>query len=99
MVQLDKFFLSNWWLFFSLEVKVGDFSGIGPMRQVDHRATVDRLFDHEDPNDVPIYIEYAASSDPKSYYTHMLDRHLEQNPVPRGLVMFLRQRGVLCSST
>lgn len=61
------------------------------MRQVDHRATLDRLFDHEDPDDVPIYSKCAASSNPKAYYTHMLDRHLEQNPAPRGLVMLLHQ--------
>ena len=47
----------------------------------------------------PIYIEYAASSDSKSYYTHMLDRDLEQNPVPKGLVMLLHQHGALCSCT
>lgn len=51
----------------------------------------DRWFVHEDPDNDPIYIECVASSDPKAYYTLMLDMHPEQNQVPKGLAMLLRQ--------
>ncbi|OQD68803.1 hypothetical protein PENDEC_c030G04885 [Penicillium decumbens] len=89
MVQLDRFsFRIGGRLLFGSD---GNLSDIGPMRRVDHKAMLDRWFVHKDPDDDPIYIEYAASSDPKAYYTLMLDLHPEQNPVPKGLAMLLRQ--------
>ncbi|KAJ5245120.1 hypothetical protein N7489_005216 [Penicillium chrysogenum] len=89
MVQLDRFsFRTGGRLLFRND---GNPSHIGSMRRVDHKAMLDRWFVHKDPDDDPIYIEYAASSDPKAYYTFMLDIHPERNKVPRGLVMLLRQ--------
>lgn len=89
MVQLDRFsFQTGGRLLFGSD---GNPSDIGPLRQVDHKAMLDRWFVHKDPDDDPIYIECAASSDPKAYYTLMLDIHPEQNPVPQGLAMLLRQ--------
>lgn len=89
MVQLDRFsFRTGGCLLFGSD---GTPSGIGPMRQADHMAMLDRWFVHKDPDDDPIYVECAASSDPKAYYTLMLDRYPEQNPVPKGLAMLLRR--------
>lgn len=89
MVQLDKFsFRTGGRLLFGSD---GNSSGVGPMRCVDRKAELDRWFVHEDPEDDLIYIECAASSDPKAHYTLMLDRHPEQNQVPKGLAMLLRQ--------
>lgn len=89
MVQLDRFsFRIGGCLLFGSD---GNLSDIGPMRRVDYEAMLDRWFVHKDPDDDPIYIEHAASSDPKAYYTFMLDLHPEQNPVPKGLAMLLRQ--------
>ena len=89
MVQLDRFsFRSGGRLLFRSD---GNPSGVGKMRLVDHRAMLDRWFVHKDPDDDPIYVECAASSDPKAYYTFMLDMHPEQKPVSKGLVMLLRQ--------
>ncbi|KAJ5931518.1 hypothetical protein N7516_006007 [Penicillium verrucosum] len=89
MVQLDRFsFRTGGRLLFGDD---GNPSHIGSMRRVDHKAMLDRWFVHKDPDDDPIYIECAASSDPKAYYTFMLDMHPEQNNVPRGLAMLLRQ--------
>lgn len=61
------------------------------MRCVDRKAELDRWFVDDDPDDNPIYIECAASSDPKAHYTLMLDRHPEQKQVPKGLAMLLHQ--------
>lgn len=89
VVQLDRFsFRTGGRLLFESD---GNPSNIGPMRRVDHKAMLDRWFIHKDPNDDTIYIECAASSDPKAYYTLMLDIHPEQNPLPKGLAMLLRQ--------
>lgn len=89
MVQLGKFaFRTGGRLLFGSD---GNPSGVGPMRQVDHRAMLDRWFVHQDPDDDPIYVECPASSDPKAYYTVMLDMHPEEEPVHKGLVMLLRQ--------
>lgn len=89
MLQLGRFsFKTGGCPLFGSE---GDPSGIGPMRRVDDRAMLDRWFIHGDPNNDPIYMECAPSSNPKAYYTVMLDKHPEQNPVPRGLTMLLRQ--------
>lgn len=89
MIQLEKssFHTSGGLLFGS----DGNPSGIGPMRQVDHQAMLDRWFVHIDPDDDPIYAECAASSDPKAYYTFMLDKYPQQNPIPKGVEMLLRQ--------
>ncbi|KAF3021373.1 hypothetical protein E8E15_009211 [Penicillium rubens] len=89
MVQLDRFsFRTGGRLLFGNDSNP---SHIGSMRRVDHKAMLDRWFVHKDPDDDPIYIECAASSDPKAYYTFMLDIHPERNKVPRGLAMLLRQ--------
>ena len=89
MVQLDRFsFQTGGCLLFGND---GNLSDIGPMRRVDHRAMLDRWFIHKDPDDDPLYIECAASSDPKAFYTLMLDIHPELTPVPKGLAMLLRQ--------
>lgn len=61
------------------------------MRRVDHKAMLDRWFVHKDPDDDPIYAEYPPFSDPKAYYTVMLDRHPEQEPDLKGVELFLRQ--------
>lgn len=66
-------------------------SDTGPTRQVDNRAMLDRWFKHRDPSDDPIYVEQPVFSDPKAYYTFMLDNHPEQNPISRGLALLLRQ--------
>ncbi|KAJ6045068.1 uncharacterized protein N7446_003270 [Penicillium canescens] len=86
MVQLERFsFQTGGRLLFGSD---GNPSDIGPMRRVDHKAMLDRCFVHEAPDDDPIYIECAASSDPKAYYTLMLDTHPEQNP-PGGMDPFV----------
>ena len=88
MDQLGKFsFQNGGCLLFGAD---GNISGIGPMREVDHPAMLDRWFIHQDPDDNPIYTECAVSQDWKSYYTFMLDLHPEDEQFPRGLVMFLR---------
>lgn len=69
----------------------GNVSDIGPMRRVDHKAMFDRWFVHKDPDDDPMYIECAASSDPKAYYTVMLDAHPEEDPILKGIAMTLRE--------
>lgn len=66
-------------------------SDTGPTRQVGNRAMLDRWFKHRDPSDDPIYVEQPVFSDPKAYYTFMLDNHPEQNPISRGLALLLRQ--------
>lgn len=89
MIQLDKFpFGTGGRLLFGSD---GNPSGVGPMRQVDHQAMLDRWFVHNNPDDDPIYVEFAASSDPKAYYTFLLDRYPEQDPTSKGLEMLLRQ--------
>lgn len=89
MIQLDKFsFGTGGRLLFGSD---GNPSGVGPMRKVDHQAMLDRWFVHNDPNDDPIYVEFAESSDPKAYYTLFLDMYPEQDPIPKGLEMLLRQ--------
>ncbi|KAK1769115.1 hypothetical protein QBC33DRAFT_532301 [Phialemonium atrogriseum] len=89
MVQLDRFsFRTGGCLLFGSD---GTPSGIGPMRQADYKAMLDRWFVHKDPDDDPVYVECAASSDPKAYFTLMLDRYPEQNPVPKGVAMLLRR--------
>ncbi|KAF2457386.1 hypothetical protein BDY21DRAFT_385712 [Lineolata rhizophorae] len=89
MILLDKFpFRTGGSLLFGSD---GNPTKVGPMRRVDHKAMLDRWFLHNDPDDDPIYVECAATSDPKAYYTFMLDMHPEQNPIPKGLAMLLRQ--------
>ncbi|KAI1124236.1 hypothetical protein F5Y10DRAFT_249913 [Nemania abortiva] len=65
--------------------------GPGPARRLDQKAMFDRWFVHQDPADGPIYASQEASSDPKAYYTFMVDLHPEGNLVPKGLVALLRQ--------
>ncbi|KAI1388207.1 uncharacterized protein F4822DRAFT_428829 [Hypoxylon trugodes] len=89
MAQLDKFsFQSGGCPLFGSD---GNLSGVGPMRQVDQQAMLDRWFIHQDPSDDPIYTEFPTSSDPKAYCTFMLDKHPEQDPIPKGIEMLLRQ--------
>ncbi|KAI9370112.1 hypothetical protein BJX61DRAFT_544920 [Aspergillus egyptiacus] len=89
MAQLGQFsFRAGGQLIFDGD---GQPSDIGPIRQLDPKAMLDRWFIHKDPTDDPIYIEYPANSDPKAYYTFMLDKHPEQKPIPKGLAMLLRQ--------
>ena len=89
MVQLDQFLCQTGGrlLFESNDSP----SGTGPMRLIDHKAMLDRWFVLEDPDEEPIYIECAASNDPKAYYTLILNEHPEQNQVLKGLPMLLRQ--------
>lgn len=65
--------------------------GVGSMRVLDVLALLDRYSVEEDPDEDPIYIESAVSSDPKHYFTFLLDKHPEQSPVPQGLVLLLRR--------
>lgn len=89
MVQLDKFsFPTGGRLVFGSD---GSPSGMGPMRQVDHKAMLDRWFVHKDADDDPIYVEFAPTSDPKAFYTFMLDAHPEQKSISKGVAMLLRQ--------
>jgi len=89
MVQLERFsFPTGGRLLFGSD---GSLSGIGPMRQVDHKAMLDRWLVHKDPDDDLIDAELAPTSDPKAYSTSMLDRHPEQSSVSKGLEMLLRQ--------
>ncbi|BCS24060.1 uncharacterized protein APUU_40504A [Aspergillus puulaauensis] len=66
-------------------------SGIGPMRKVDKRAMLERWFIHQDPDNDPIHIECAASSNQKTCYTPMLDKYPEQDLLSKGLAILLRQ--------
>ncbi|KAK4445499.1 hypothetical protein QBC34DRAFT_384299 [Podospora aff. communis PSN243] len=67
-------------------------SGIGSMRQVDHKAMLDRWFVHKDPDEDPVHVEILPTSDPKAYYTTMLDvQPEEQNAFAKGAAMLLRQ--------
>lgn len=89
MIQLDKFsFQSNGRPLFGND---GHLSSVGPMRQLDHKAMLDRWLIHQDPNEDPIYVEFPAFTDPKTYYTFMLDRYPEQKPFPKGIVTLLCQ--------
>lgn len=89
MIQLDKFsFRTGGRILFGTD---GNPSGVGPMRQVDHQAMLDRWFVYNDPDDDPIYAECAVSSDPKAHYTFMLDKYPQQNTIPKGVEMLLRQ--------
>lgn len=89
MVQLDKFSFSTSGC--PLFGNDGNLSGVGPFRRVDNRAMLDRWFIHNDPDDDPIYVECAASNDPRAYYTAMLDKHPEKGPFAKGLVNLLCQ--------
>ncbi|GAB1312102.1 hypothetical protein MFIFM68171_02312 [Madurella fahalii] len=89
MVQLDRFsFRTGGRLLFGSD---GNPSGIGPMRLVNHKAMLDRWFVLQDLDSDPIYVECAATSDLKAYYTFMLGIHPEQNSVSKGVAMILRQ--------
>jgi hypothetical protein len=89
MVQLDRFsFRNGGRLLFASN---GSLSGVGPTRRLDEKAMLDRWFLHNDPDDSPIYVECPVSSDPKAYYTFMLDKHVEHNPVSKGVARLLRQ--------
>lgn len=61
------------------------------IRQVDHRAMLDRWFVHADLAEHPIYVALKPYSEPKQYYTAMLDAYPEGSPIPRGLELLLRQ--------
>lgn len=61
------------------------------MRQLDHRAMLDRWFEDGDSDDDPVYVEIAACSDPKAFYTCMLDLHPEEKRFSQGLAILLRQ--------
>ncbi|KAJ5765959.1 uncharacterized protein N7511_003575 [Penicillium nucicola] len=77
MAQLDSFsFRTSGRVVFDNH---GNSSQVKSMRRVDHKATLDRWFVHKVPADDPIYIKFAASSDPKEYYSLMLDIHPEHN--------------------
>ncbi|KAJ8132809.1 hypothetical protein O1611_g817 [Lasiodiplodia mahajangana] len=65
--------------------------GTGPARRIDQIAMLDRWFVHKDPADDPIYVGHTASSDPKDYYTFMMDQHPEKYPYPKGLAALSRQ--------
>ncbi|CAL5872047.1 uncharacterized protein PFLUO_LOCUS6304 [Penicillium psychrofluorescens] len=89
MVQLDKFTFQTSGCIVSDSTQSPP--TIGPTRRVDHKAMLDRWFIHQDPDDDPMYIECAVSSDPKQLYTFMLDIHPEHNSISQGLVALLRQ--------
>ncbi|KAI1735056.1 hypothetical protein F4680DRAFT_461952 [Xylaria scruposa] len=89
MIQLGSFsFRTSGSLIFSSD---GSPLGSGPVRRVDQKAMLDRWFVHQDPADDPIYASHAASSDPKAYYTFMVDLHPEEKLFQKGLVALLRQ--------
>lgn len=89
MVQLDRFSFQNGDS--PLFGSDGNLLGVGPMRRVDQKAMLDRWFVHNDPDNDPIYVECLASNDPKSHYTIMLDMYPEENLIPKGVSMLLRQ--------
>lgn len=87
MVQLEKFsFSTGGRLLFGEDERP---SGIGPMRKVDKRAMLERWFIHQDPDNDPIYIECAASSNQKTCYTPILDKYPEQDSLSKGLAILL----------
>ncbi|KAI0517611.1 hypothetical protein F5B22DRAFT_603507 [Xylaria bambusicola] len=89
MIQLGKFsFPTSGSLVFAND---GSPSGTGQTRRVDHTAGLDRMFIHGDPADDPIYANHAAFSDPKSYYTFMLNLHPTQNSYQQGINAILLQ--------
>ncbi|RDW93815.1 phosphotransferase family protein [Aspergillus mulundensis] len=88
MAQLEKFsFQTGGSLVFGSD---GSPSGIGPMRRVDQKAMIDRWFVHQNPDDDLIHLQCGAFSSPKKYYTHMLDVHPEEYPIPKGIAILLR---------
>jgi hypothetical protein len=88
MVQLEKFsFQRGGAIIFDEDGKLFD---IGPMREVDHKVMLDRWFIHGDSDDDPLYVRVGPFSDPKAYYTPMLD-HPEAKPFAKGTAMLLRE--------
>ncbi|KAI0196595.1 hypothetical protein EV127DRAFT_417022 [Xylaria flabelliformis] len=89
MIQLGNFsFRTSGSLIFASD---GSPLGTGPLRRVDQKAILDRWLVHQDPADDPIYASQAASSDPKAYYTFMVDLHPPEKSFQKGLVALLRQ--------
>ncbi|KAI0109579.1 hypothetical protein GGR51DRAFT_512001 [Nemania sp. FL0031] len=89
MMQLGSFsFQTSGSLIFSSD---GSPLRTGSARRVDQRAILDRWFIHQDPANDPIYASHEASSDPKAYYTFMIDLHPEKNSFQKGLAALLRQ--------
>ena len=52
---------------------------------------LDWWFVYKDLDDMPMYVTFTTSDDPKGYYNCMLDLHSEKNPVPRGIALLLRR--------
>ncbi|KAI5460442.1 hypothetical protein BGZ63DRAFT_404912 [Mariannaea sp. PMI_226] len=89
MVQLGKFsFSSSGCPLFGTD---GNISGLGKMRFVDHSAMLDRWFVHNGPDDDPLFLENTPSSDPKVFYTSVLNMYPPQQPFDKGVVMLLQQ--------
>ncbi|KAK4992152.1 hypothetical protein LTR50_001330 [Elasticomyces elasticus] len=74
MIQLDRFSFDRGGsiLFDEHEKPVS----IGPTRHVDNQAMLERL-DDDNPNEIAIYTELGQYTDPKSFYTSVLDRRPE----------------------
>ncbi|KAI1331580.1 hypothetical protein F5Y16DRAFT_271562 [Xylariaceae sp. FL0255] len=58
-------------------------------RRRDYKAELDRT--DEDQSDGPIYIAQPPLTDPKAYYTYMLDLHPETNSYQKCIVALLRK--------
>jgi hypothetical protein len=65
------------------------------MRELDQKAMLDRCFMDEDPDDDPLYevCSVGPFSDPKAYYTCILDLHPEpkSRPFLRAMAVLLRE--------
>ncbi|KAF7552709.1 hypothetical protein G7Z17_g4120 [Cylindrodendrum hubeiense] len=65
--------------------------GVGPMRQLDQQAMLDRRCIHEDASCDPLYAEKAPISDPEKFYTFLLNLHAKSNPSNAGENALLNQ--------
>lgn len=91
MLQLEKFASERGGAFISDQD--GKLADIGWKREVNQKAMLDRWFIHEDPDGTPLYVQVGPFSDPKAYYTCMLDLHPEpkSKPFVRGMALLLRE--------
>lgn len=69
----------------------GSPSRTGQSGRVDHKAMLDRWLVHHIAATDPIYTFQPVFSDPKSYYTFMLDLHPDENPYQEGIAALLLQ--------
>ncbi|KAL2008156.1 hypothetical protein VTN00DRAFT_8138 [Thermoascus crustaceus] len=88
-VQLDEFSFEKGGLIVFDEY--GQPVGIGPLRDVDREAMLDRLSTGDDTDNTPTYVESGPFTDPKSFYTAPLDRRSEPGGVfSKGELKLLR---------